>query len=85
MTDDPGELEHDLSDLMHAEQEKEITQITLMQGQIMALIATLHKKGVLTQTDLSKMDVLADEMQHHLGILFKANEMRQMVRAGEDI
>lgn len=85
MTEDPDVLEHDLSDLMRAEQEKEITQITLMQGQIMALIATLHKNGILTQTDLSEMDVLADQMQHHLSILFKANDMQQLVNAGEPI
>ena len=75
MTDDESVFDESLSDLFHAEQHKEITQITLLQAQTMSLMAILHRKGILSREELKEVDDLAAEMQHHLIRLYRAANM----------
>jgi hypothetical protein len=75
----------DLGKLMAEESEKEIVQVSTMQGQIAALVALLRQKGVLTTEDVQKWEKDSDEMASLISATLKAGFLaRSHEEAGED-
>ena len=87
MTDDP-EFSKDVFDLMNAEQcdeqNKEITRMAALQGQNLALISILYRKGILSKEDVRDYDALSDEMRGHLAELFRLESLEEQAEAGTE-
>lgn len=72
---DNTNLDNDvLNDLLNAEREQEITQITTLQGQIIALVMILRDIGILRKNDVDRWEKQAEE---------SANLLVRIMRAGE--
>lgn len=55
-----------LMSLLHAEREQEITQVTTLQGQIVALVLILKRAGIITKEQVSAWEDLCELVQNIL-------------------
>jgi len=80
----PAEDLENVAELMAAEREKEITQATTMQGQIVALVMMLREKGLFSQEDVDEWERRSDSVQKVLVKLLQAQEELERAEEEED-
>lgn len=79
-------MDHDMdhaAKLMAAEREKEITQATTLQGQIVALVMLLREKEVFTHEDVDRWEHQAEIVQKFLVEMLCAQE--ELLSAEDDV
>jgi len=73
-----NQTEEIFKELLSAEREQEITQTTTVQGQIVALVLTLQKAGVLKKSDIDEWEELSEKMGNMLGAIALAREAEKL-------
>jgi hypothetical protein len=70
------QTEEIIQDLLHAERQQEITQVTTLQGQIISLVIVLRDLGLLKKTDINHWEILSETITDLLSKMAHAVEVQ---------